>query len=288
MRVSMPPNFSQAFDLSSLTKPKVEVPTNLPGFEVTAQNLQSELLEKSQQSPVVIAFYSARHNESVATLMTLAKLNSTDQGKWFLARVDIESQPQVAQAFQTKNLPYAVAVIKGQPIPLFENVYPEDQIRLVIDKLLTVAAQQGVGEVVEEKMEPEEEEAIAALERGDFDSAESAYRKLIARKPNDHFGKLGLAQVSLLKRSKNVDPTQAMERAQANPADVQAQLLCADVEVVHGAIEPAFDRLLNLLPTLTGEAKAEVKERLIELFSLVDPADPILIKARARLASSLF
>lgn len=284
----MPPNFSQAFDLSSLTKPKVEVPTNLPGFEVTAQNLQSELLEKSQGIPVVIAFYSARHNESLATLMTLAKLNGADQGKWFLARVDIETQPQVAQAFQTKNLPYAVAVIKGQPIPLFESSYPEDQIRLVIDKLLTVASQQGIGEAVEEKMEPEEEEAIAALEKGDFDTAEAAYRKLIARKPQDHFGKLGLAQVLLLKRTQGVDPNQVMERAKNNPSDVEAQLICADVEVVHGAIEPAFDRLLNLLPSLTGDAKTEVKDRLIELFSLVDPSDPILIKARARLASSLF
>ena len=284
----MPPNFSQAFDLSSLTKPKIEVPAQLPGFEVTAQNLQSELLEKSQTAPVVIAFYSPRHNESVATLMTLAKLNQEDQGKWIIARVDIETQPQVAQAFQTKTLPYAVAVIKGQPIPLFESAYPEDQIRLVIDKLLTVAAQQGIGEPIEEKMEPEEEEAIAALEKGDFDSAEAAYKKLIARKPQDHFGKLGLAQVLLLKRTQGVDPNEAMEKAKKNPSDVVAQLVCADVEVVHGAIEPAFDRLLALLPTLTGERKNEVKDRLIELFSLVDPSDPILIKARARLASSLF
>ena len=159
---------------------------------------------------------------------------------------------------------------------------------MVIDKLLTVASQQGIGEAVEEKMEPEEEEAIAALEKGDFDTAEAAYRKLIARKPQDHFGKLGLAQVLLLKRTQGVDPNQVMERAKNNPSDVEAQLICADVEVVHGAIEPAFDRLLNLLPSLTGDAKTEVKDRLIELFSLVDPSDPILIKARARLASSLF
>ena len=284
----MPPNFSNAFDLSSLTKPKVEVPAELPGFEVTAQNLQSELLVKSQELPVIISFYSPRHPDSMSTLLTLAKLETSDAGKWMLARVDIETQPHVAQAFQTKTLPYAVAVLKGQPIPLFENAYPEEQYRAVIDRLLTVAAEQGVGSVPEERMEPEEEEAIAALERADFDSAEDAYKKLLQRKPSDSFGKLGLAQVLLLKRTKDVNPQQVMENAEKNPNDVTIQMQCADVEVVHGAIEPAFNRLLRLLPLTTGEEKTLVKDRLIDLFALVDPSDPILIKARAQLASALF
>lgn len=284
----MPPNFANAFDLSSLAKPKVEVPAELPGIEVTAQNLQSEILAMSQSLPVVISFYSARHQDSMKALMTLAKLAHEDQAQWTLARVDIETQPQVAQAFQTKTLPYAVAVLKGQPIPLFENSYPEDQIRLVIDKLLTVAAQQGIGNAPEERMEPEEQVAIEALEKGDFDGAERAYRSLLARKPGDSFGTLGLAQVLLIKRTHGDDPQQVMAEAEKNPNNVSLQLRCADVEVVHGAIEPAFARLLRLLPMLNGEDKTLVKDRLIELFALVDPSDPILIKARAQLASALF
>ena len=284
----MPPNFANAFDLSSLAKPKVEVPAELPGLEATAQNLQTEILVMSQKLPVVISFYSSRHQESLKSLMVLAKLAESDQGKWSLARVDIETQPQVAQAFQTKTLPYAVAVIQGQPIPLFENTYPEEQIRLVIDKLLTVAAQQGIGQAPEERMEPEEQIAIEALEKGDFDGAEQAYRTLLARKPGDSFGTLGLAQVLLMKRTQGDDPQQVMAEAEQKPHDVAIQMRCADVEVVHGAIEPAFGRLLRLLPTLTGDEKNAVKDRLIELFALVDPADPILIKARAQLASALF
>jgi len=284
----MPPNFSNAFDLSSLAKPKVETPANLPGLEVTAQNLQSELLVQSQTLPVVIAFYSPRHADSLTSLMTLSALADEDATRWLLARVDIETQPQVAQAFQTKTLPYAVAVIKGQPIPLFENLHPKDQLRLVIDKLLSVAASQGIGEAPEERMEPEEQEAITALEQGDFDSAEQAYRKLLSRKPGDQFASLGLAQVLLIKRTQGDDPQEIMAAANSAPDDIALQMKCADIEVAHGAIEPAFARLLRLLPTLHGENKNVVKDRLIELFSLVDPADPILIKARTQLANALF
>lgn len=284
----MPPNFANAFDLSSLAKPKVEVPAELPGIEVTAHNLQSDLLTLSQSQPVVISFYSPRHPESMTALITLAKLADHDQGKWTLARVDIETQPQVAQAFQTKTLPYAVAVIKGQPIPLFENSYPQDQLRLVIDKLLTVAAQQGIGQAPEERVEPEEQAALAALEQGDLETAEQSYRALLQRKPQDNFATLGLAQVLLMKRTQNEDPAQVLASAEQNPEDVELAMRCADIEVVHGAIEPAFARLLRLLPTLHGDEKNKVKDRLIELFSLVDPTDPILIKARAQLASALF
>lgn len=286
--MSNPPNFSRAFDLSSLTKPKQEVPTQLPGFAITAATLQSELIPRSQHAPIIVAFYSQRHPESVAMLAMLGKLESEDKGAWHLGRVDIETEPQVAQAFQTKTLPYSVAIIKGQPIPLFESSYPEEQVRMVVNKVLSVAAEQGIGNAPEEKSEPEEDEAIAALERGDFDSAEGAYTRLLQRKPQDQYAKLGLAQVKLLKRTQGVNPEKAMEEAAKRPDDLQAQMRCADVEVVHGALQPAFDRLLRIISSTTGDERDQAKERLIELFSLVDPADPILIKARAQLASALF
>lgn len=221
-------------------------------------------------------------------VVTLAKFEADDKGTWHLGRVDIETQPQVAQAFQTKQLPYAVAIIKGQLIPLFESVYPDDQIRRVIDKVLSVAAEQGIGSAPVERSEPEEDEAIAALEKGDLSIAEAAYKKLLQRKPNDQMGTLGLAQVHLLMRTEKVNPQKVLEDANKRPHDVDAQLLCADVEVVHGQVQPAFDRLLKLVATKSGDDRTKVKDRLIELFSLVDPSDPILIKARAQLASALF
>ena len=158
--MTLPPNFGRALDLSSLGKPKVENSAGpTPGLEVTAQNLTSEFLPLSHQKPVILLCWSPQSPESVEVLNILGKLAFSDQGSWSLGRVEIDTQPQVAQALQTRNIPFAIAIIKEQLVPLFEQAYPEAQIRMVVDKVLSIAAEQGVGEAPVEKTEPEEDEA---------------------------------------------------------------------------------------------------------------------------------
>ena len=286
--MSLPPNFSQAVDLSSLGKPPVDTSTPMPGLEVTAENLQPEILPLSNSKPVVILCWSARSAESVSTLRALGNLEAADSGKWVLATVDIDTQAPVAQALQARTIPYGVVFIGGQAIPFLEQALSESQLREVITKILTLASQQGIGEEPLEPTEPEEDEALAALDQGDYATAEAAYKKLLARKPNDNFAKLGLAQVQLLIRTEGLDGQKIMEDAIKNPEDITIQLQCADVEVMSGYLEPAFERLLHLVVLLDGAEQKLVKDRLLELFGLVDPADPRVIKARASLANALF
>ncbi len=286
--MSLPPNFGRAVDLSSLGKPKPEPAGPMPGIEITPENLTNEFLSLSKDKPVVLICWSPRSPESQEVVAILGKLALADQGAWVLGRVDVDAQPQVAQALQTRAVPFAVAIINEQMVPLFEQPYPEEQIRMVIDKVLALAAEQGVGGAPAEKIEPEEEEAIAALDAGDYAKAEAAYKKLLARKPNDNFAILGLAQTQLMARTDGIDGAKVMQDASAQPDDIAIQLQCADIEIVSGYLEPAFARLLRLIPLFDGAEKKLVKDRLIELFALVDPADPRVIKARAALANALF
>ena len=286
--MSLPPNFGRAVDLSSLGKPKPEAAGPMPGVEITPENLTNEFLALSKAKAVVIVCWSPRSPESQEVVAILGKLALADQGAWALGRVDVDAQPQVAQALQVRAVPFAVAIINEQMVPLFEQPYPEAQIRMVIDKVLALAAEQGVGDAPTEKIEPEEEEAIAALDAGDYATAEAAYKKLLARKPNDTFAVLGLAQTQLMARTDGIDGAKIMQDAIASPDDITIQMQCADIEVVSGYLEPAFARLLRLIPLFDGAEKKQVKDRLIELFALVDPADPRVIKARAALANALF
>ena len=286
--MSLPPNFGRAVDLSSLGKPKPEAAGPMPGVEITPENLTNEFLALSKAKAVVIVCWSPRSPESQEVVAILGKLALADQGAWALGRVDVDAQPQVAQALQVRAVPFAVAIINEQMVPLFEQPYPEAQIRMVIDKDLALAAEQGVGDAPTEKIEPEEEEAIAALDAGDYATAEAAYKKLLARKPNDTFAVLGLAQTQLMARTDGVDGAKIMQDAIAAPDEIEIQLQCADIEIVSGYLEPAFARLLRLIPLFDGAEKKQVKDRLIELFALVDPADPRVIKARAALANALF
>ena len=286
--MSLPPNFGQAFDLSSLTKPKVDKSTPLPGIEVSVENLSSDILPLSLVRPVIVLMWSPRSKESVEMVNVLGKLEIDYKEAFALARVDIEAHPQVAQAFQTKSIPYAVAIIAEQMVPLFEQAYPEAQVRMVMDKVLTLASEQGIGQAPVEQMEAEEIEAMEALEAGNYVAAEEAYKKWLSRKPSENLAKLGLAQTQLLIRTEGLDLEVVIDESTKNPGDISLQLKAADVEIVNGGVEAAFTRLLHAVRATTGDDRAKVKDHLLKLFALVDPNDPRLVSARKELASALF
>ena len=240
--MSNPPNFAQAVDLSSLGKPKSVSTGPTPGIAVTAENLTTEFLPLSKTRAVILFCWSPRSAEAIEMLAVMGQLETIYKGSWSLGHVDIDAQPQVAQALQTQKIPYAVALINEQIVPLFEQAYPEAQIRLVLDKVLTLAAEQGVGDAPIEIIEPEEEEAVAALEAGDFVIAEIAYKKLLARKPADSFAKLGLAQTQLLIRTDGLALDAVLKEAADNPQDLTLQLRAADMEIVNGGVEASSAR----------------------------------------------
>ena len=282
-------NFSNVFDLSTLKKSDLpESP--MPGIAVTQENLVSDFVSKSKEQVVVLLCWSPRSAQSKEILDILGKLESADKGAWLLGTVDVDSQPQVAQALQVKAVPIAIAIVAEQLLPLFESVPQIDQVRLVINKLLELASQKGVGQVPEAlaeiPLEPEEQAAYAALEKSDFKAAKIAYESWLKRKPNEPVAVIGLAQVNLMLRVEGLDPELTLKSAKSD--DLTSQLMCADIEIATGNNEAAFTRLLNVIRSFSGDEKEKAKLHLIQLFNLVNPSDPSLLKARNELASLLF
>ena len=283
-------NFGNAFDLSTLKKPTGEAVTPTHGKAVTQENLVSDFVAKSKESVVILLAWSARSAQAKEILETLGKLEIADKNAWLLGVVDVDAQPQVAQALQIKSVPVAIAIIGEQLLPLFESVPPADQVRLVINKLLELAAQKGVGSApegpTEIPMEPEEVAAYAAMEKGDYKAAKLSYEAWLKRKPNEQVAVVGLAQVNLMLRIDGLDPVLTLKNAKAD--DVTSQMMCADIEIATGNYEAAFERLLNAVRSMAEDDRDKAKAHLITLFNLVDPTDPRLVKARGQLASALF
>lgn len=283
------PNFGNVFDLSTLKKSDLP-DTPIPGVAVTQENLVSDFVSKSKEQVVVLLCWSPRSAQSKEILDILGKLESADKGAWLLGTVDVDSQPQVAQALQVKAVPIAIAIVAEQLLPLFESVPQIDQVRLVINKLLELAAQKGVGQapevLAETPLEPEEQAAYAALEKSDFKGAKIAYESWLKRKPNEPVAVIGLAQVNLMLRVEGLDPELTLKNAKSD--DLTSQLMCADIEIATGNNEAAFTRLLNVIRTFSNDEKEKAKQHLIQLFNLVNPTDPSLLKARNELASLLF
>ena len=136
--------------------------------------------------------------------------------------------------------------------------------------------------------DPRYDEAYDAIERGDLDAAAAAYRRLLADAPGDTDAAAGLAQVELLRRTSATDPAAARAAADAAPQDVAAQLLAADVDLLDGAVDAAFDRLVAAVRRTAGDERDAVRRRLIELFEVVGNDDPRVPRARAALMSALF
>ena len=300
----LPKNFARAVDLSTLGKSAAAAPQ--AGVVLTEANLVNELLPLTHQIVAIVICWSPRSPESVKLVELLGGLQKEDvlddgRPRWILGTVNVDAEAALATALQVKAVPFALAIIQEQMVPLFETIPTPDQVKLVIQKVLTLAAERGVGEApapteseapVEEVPEPEELEAIAAIESGNFAAAVSAYKKWIARAPQEQMAKLGLAQAELLQRIDGVDLAQAIANADRDATNISAQLLGADAAVAMGDYSAAFERLIRTVKQSVGDDKKVVRDHLLGLFNLVDANDPelgpVIIKARQQLASALF
>lgn len=288
----LPQNMGRAFDLSSLTKPKVESAQTSQVPEATVENFMTTFVATSKEKPVVLLAYSPRSKASVDLRDLMFSMSEADKQSWAFGAINAETQPQLAQALQIQSVPMALAFVDEQPLALFDRVYPREQIALVIAKLFEVAKERGlkveVPEVQEAPMEPEEAAALSALESGDYSGAAMAYRNWLQRKPDEAIAKIGLAQCELMIRISGLNPATTISDADAHPSEVSKQLMAADIEIAQGLQKRAFERLVTFVRNSSGDERQRAKEHLLLLFQLVDPSDPDLIRARTELASALF
>ncbi|GAA4978721.1 tetratricopeptide repeat protein [Kineococcus glutinatus] len=270
------------------------------GFVVEAtEETFTEVVQQSVTVPVVVNLHSPRFPGSAELAGVLRELVAELDGRLLLAEVDIDAQPRLAQAFQTQT-PLVVGVVRGQPIPLFEGAHPREQVEPVLAELLRVAEANGVtGRVeaapaaaaapeAEESLPPLHQEAYDAIDAGDLQAAASAYERALAADPRDGDAEAGLAQVHIMQRLQHVDSAQARRAAADDPADVAAQLVVADIDVLGGHVEDAFARLLQVVRTSAGEDREAARAHLVELFTVVGAEDSRVVSARAALSRALF
>lgn len=303
-----------AVDLSSLrNRPAAPAPgapeqgpvdgTAVPLIVDVTDATFGQVLELSQSVPVVVDLWAEWCGPCKQLSPVLEKVVTELAGRVVLAKVDVDANPQLAQGFRAQSIPMVVALVAGQPVPLFTGAVPEEQVREVFAQLLQLAAQHGVtgtipvgepaaddesAEPVEQPLAPLHQEAFDAIERGDFAAAIEAYEQALAENPRDEDARSGLGQVRLLFRTQDLDLNEARAAAAAAPTDIPAQFAVADLDVAGGHVADAFDRLLDLFSVVPSDEKGLVRQRLVELFGLVGDADARVVAARRRLATLLF
>ena len=306
----LPASMGGAVDLSALAARREQA---APGQAATADGGAvgvivdvtdadfGQVVELSNRVPVIVDIWAEWCGPCKQLSPVLERLVQGMGGRMVLAKVDADSNPQLVQAFNAQSIPTVAAVIAGRPAPLFTGALPEEQVKDVLEQVLAFAEQQGItgsvptgdaapadAEPTPEPMPPLHQEAYDALDAGDLDAAIAAFEKAIAQNPRDADAIAGLAQVNLLARLRGRIAEEVRAAAAANPDDVEAQLLAADLDLSGGHVHDAFLRLLDLMATLSKDEKQDVRRRLLDHFEIVGGDDPRVIAARKRLTTLLY
>jgi putative thioredoxin len=260
------------------------------GMEITEANFEEEVIVRSDEVPVVVALWSPRSDACVELVDALSGLAAADNGKWSLATVNVDAAPRVARIFGVDAVPTVVALAAGQPISSFQGVQPADQLRRWLDSLLsaTDGKLKGSGDSVDSaEVDPELARAREELEAGDFAAAKQSYQAVLEANPGSVEAKGAIRQIDFLSRATEQRPD-AVAVADAAPGDIAAAFAAADVQILNQEVSAAFERLITLVRSTSGDERTSVRTRLIELFELFDPADPEVVAGRRNLANALY
>jgi putative thioredoxin len=299
--------FAGAIDLSPLkNKPGPagvngavpQAPPSRFAIEVTEATF-GEVVQASTDLPVVFDLWSARSSLSASLSALLNTVVEDGHGSWVLARVDVDTNPRVAQAFQAREIPTIIAVAAGQPVDAYAGPADEPSVRAWITGLLDAlrdrlpgirAAEEAAGIESGPAAEPEDERFVAAedaLMAADYDTARSELEQILAADPGNARATAALAQTAFLARTDLLAPD-TIERADAAPDDVSLQCDAADQLVAEGEVEAGFDRLISTVRRTVGDDRTTAREHLIQLFALFAADDDLVKQARRKLAAALY
>ena len=301
-----------AVDLSSLRKPDQSAVSSAPGQQSVAAN-QADLLELpsliaqgnesnlrnfievSNQLPVIVEFNAGWSEQGKALSSKLVKLTESLSGRILLLQIDLDSNINVAKAFKVGSAPTVLALLRGQPVPLFEGDQTEENIQVVFDRVLEIASENGmtgVITVVEPTAEqlppplpPRHQAAFDAIDNGDYAEAVRQYEEALKENPADSLASSGLAQAQLLVRTAGIDFEKVLG---SSPVSLEEVLLKADACMAVGHPAQAFSTILTRFAIVFGEEREQLRKRLLELFLICPPEQPELADARRQLAALLF
>ena len=276
----------------------------------TTENTFQAMVQTSATFPILLLLWVPTDDRLFAMARRLGDAVNGLNGQIQLSRIDIASNPSIAQALQVQGAPALFALIGGRPMPLLQGVPGDDELKQlcdeVIPKIIQAAAQAGVTGTAPysgdpdaaqsdaarsddaDQVPPEHAEAHRLAQEGDYAGAAAEYARILESNPDDARAARERAKALLLARSGNADVREVRAAAAAAPDDVEAQLAVADIDMIGGQIQDAFDRLLDFVAAGHKSDIEPVRQRLLEYFTIPEPSDERLKRARRRLATLMY
>ena len=279
-------------------------------INVTKATFEQDVVQKSMELPVVIDFWAPWCNPCKQLAPMLEALATEMAGKFILAKVNTDEEPEIAQAFRVESLPTVFGLIQGQPVDQFTGLLSAEQLREWVMRLLPSPAQL----LVQEGMK---------LAETDPKAAELKYREAIELVPEEDSLKIMLAGVVLkqgrldecatlletLEKRGFLEPEAerlkseldvrrsaaesggveiARKAAEADPTNLIAQIHLADAYAASQQHRKALELCLSVVEKDFGDARAEAKSTMVKIFDMLGPGSELTGEFRRKLATALY
>lgn len=277
-------------------------------IDITTANFESALINASLTRPMLVLFWTPRSEASITLGSTLEKLAGEYQGSLGMARIEVDTQAQIAAMFGVRGIPTVVLMRDGQPVDGFAGNLPEAEIRDLLGRHLPApepvaateaeAAPESPADAVtrlhKELAEHPDREAlrldlaVALMQTGDAKGAAAELDALPANLESDDRAKRVRGQLELAEVLKDAPSAGELEaRLTRNAEDHEARDLLGVRLLVAGQTEAALEHFLGILASDRHWNDGLARKRLITAFLGIDDAD-LVGRYRRRMSSLLF
>jgi putative thioredoxin len=285
--------------------------------DATSATFVKDVLESSQEQPVLVQFHAAWSEPCKEIMPLLEKIVRESKGSVALIRVDIDQNRAIATQLSIQAVPTLYAFFKGQPIDAFQGALPEPQLRQFVKQLVKMSdnGSSGIDEMVEQ--------AFAALDAGETDQAmrllggashvepenpailgglaqcylakghKDEAIAMLESVPEKDMGHPAIAKaratIELMALAKNTGDVATLKaQADANPDDHQARFDLALACIGAGKNDEAAEQLMAIIKVDSGWNDNAARDQLFKMFDAAGLNDPFTLRWRRRLSSMLF
>jgi putative thioredoxin len=242
----------------------------MPAIDVTDATFEAEVIERSAQVPVVIDLWADWCGPCKTLGPIIEKVVDETGGKVLLAKLDVDNNPQVAQALRVQSIP-AVFVAKDRKLfQGFIGAQPEHVVRQFVESLLPT----------------EQEGALSALlEAGD----EASLRKALEIEPGHEQAVVALAEL-LVRSAANGSTDEALALLDRIPESAETRRVAALARMGSNGVAEFDDGVEAKLDALLDRVKddEDARQEYVDVLELLGPNDARTATFRKRLTARLF